>query len=131
MHIPVTRDTSQHRRKWNKPLNDFRNPLTPLQTVQHSNDLVGWLLGCSHVWHVCYAPSKCMTTRKGAIMTRKDFVLIAETIKQLPSFDQPADSDVVRFSAIVARFTEALATTNPRFNRARFERACNGKAETK
>jgi hypothetical protein len=64
-------------------------------------------------------------------MTRKDFVLIAETIKQLPSFDQPADSDVVRFSAIVARFTEALATTNPRFNRARFEKACNGKAETK
>ena len=65
-------------------------------------------------------------------MTRKDFVLIAETIKQLlPSFDQPTDSDVVRFSAIVARFTDALATTNPRFNRARFERACNGKAETK
>lgn len=64
-------------------------------------------------------------------MTRKDFVLIAETIKQLPSFDQPADRDVVRFSAIVAQFTDALATTNPRFNRARFERACNGKAETK
>ncbi len=41
-------------------------------------------------------------------MTRKDFVLIAETIKQLPSFDQPADSDVVRFSAIVALFTDAL-----------------------
>ncbi len=55
-------------------------------------------------------------------MTRKDFVLIAETIKQLPSFDQPADSDVVRFSALVARFTDALATTNPRFNRARFEK---------
>jgi hypothetical protein len=70
-------------------------------------------------------------TPKGAIMTRKDFVLIAETIKQLPSFQQPADGDVVRFSALVARFADALATTNPRFNRARFERACNGKAETK
>jgi hypothetical protein len=64
-------------------------------------------------------------------MTRKDFVLIAETIKQLPSFEQPADSDVVRFSAVVARFADALATTNPRFNRARFERACNGKQQPK
>ena len=64
-------------------------------------------------------------------MTRKDFVLIAETIKQLPSFDVPADRDVVRFAAIVARFADSLATTNPRFNRARFEKACNGKAETK
>ena len=64
-------------------------------------------------------------------MTRKDFVLIAETIKQLPSFEQPADSDVVRFSAVVARFADALATTNPHFNRARFERACNGKENTR
>jgi hypothetical protein len=60
-------------------------------------------------------------------MTRKNFILIAETIKLLPSVDVPADNDVVRFSAIVSRFADALATTNPRFNRERFENACNGK----
>lgn len=65
------------------------------------------------------------------MMTRKDFVLITNTIKQLPSFEVPADRDVVRFSALVAQLADALATTNPRFNRERFEKACNGKAETK
>jgi hypothetical protein len=61
-------------------------------------------------------------------MTRKDFVLIAQAIKSLPSFECKQDGDVVRFSAIVASFTEALASTNPRFDRERFEKACKGKA---
>jgi hypothetical protein len=61
-------------------------------------------------------------------MSRKDFQLIADVIKSLPSFECSQDSDVVRHAAIVARFAEALATTNPRFNRSRFEAACNGKA---
>ena len=60
-------------------------------------------------------------------MTRKHFQLIAEVIKQLPSFECEQDSDVVRHSAIVARFAEALATTNPRFDQERFAAACNGK----
>lgn len=56
-------------------------------------------------------------------MSRKDFRLIAEVIRSLPSFDVKSldDADCVRFSAVVARFAEALATTKPRFNRSRFE----------
>jgi hypothetical protein len=48
-------------------------------------------------------------------MTRKDFRLIAETIRNLPSFDVISldHADCVRFSAIVARFAEALRQTNP------------------
>lgn len=66
-------------------------------------------------------------------MSRKDFRLIAETIRLLPSFDlPPLDSwgshfDAVRFDALVSRFADALATTNPRFKRERFIAACNGK----
>jgi hypothetical protein len=70
-------------------------------------------------------------------MTRKDFNLIAETIRQLPSFIasvhlKPVDSttivgDAVRFDALCHRFAEALSTTNPRFKRERFIAACNGK----
>lgn len=66
-------------------------------------------------------------------MTRKDFNLIAETIKLLPSFDLPpmdnwgAHTDAVRFDTIVNRFAEALRQTNPRFKTERFIDACNGK----
>ena len=66
-------------------------------------------------------------------MTRKDFNLIAETIRQLPSFDLPPINswgqhfDAVRFDALCNRFAEALATTNPRFDKDRFVAACNGK----
>jgi hypothetical protein len=60
-------------------------------------------------------------------MSRKDFQLIAEVIRLLPSFECEQDCDVVRHSAIVARFAEALAKTNPRFNAERFAKACNGK----
>jgi hypothetical protein len=60
-------------------------------------------------------------------MSRKDFRLIAEAIKNLPAFSCDKADDVVRFSAIVARLADALATTNSRFNRSKFENACNGK----
>jgi len=62
-------------------------------------------------------------------MSRKDFRLIAETIRNLPSFDVISldNADCVRFSAVVSRFADALATTNPRFDRQRFIAACNGK----
>lgn len=75
-------------------------------------------------------------------MSRKDFRLIAETIRLLPSFDtyQRDDNpnspqyggyslyptDVVNFDAIVHRFAEALASTNPRFSSSRFMDACYG-----
>jgi hypothetical protein len=70
-------------------------------------------------------------------MTRKDFNLIAETIRLLPSFTayvhlKPVNStttvgDAVRFDALCHRFAEALATTNPRFDKDRFVATCNGK----
>jgi hypothetical protein len=66
-------------------------------------------------------------------MTRKDFNLIAETIRLLPSFDtyqqdgQLYPTDVVNHSAVCRRFAEALRTTNPRFDADRFIAACNGK----
>lgn len=60
-------------------------------------------------------------------MSRKDFVLIAEVIRLLPATDTTEVPDTVRHSAIVARFIEALAKTNPKFDRARFEKACNGR----
>jgi hypothetical protein len=69
----------------------------------------------------------------GGRMTRKHFKLIAETIRLLPSFETcQADgklysTDVVSFNALCHRFAEALATTNPRFNKDRFIAACNGK----
>jgi hypothetical protein len=73
---------------------------------------------------------RCMEARK---MTRKDFKLIAETIRLLPSFELGTElargpqAEIVRFAVICHRFAEALATTNPRFNKDRFIAACNGK----
>lgn len=65
-------------------------------------------------------------------MNRREFELIAEVIRNLPSFDTPQKPmggvDVVRFDCLVNRFADALRTTNPRFNRERFITACNGKA---
>jgi hypothetical protein len=60
-------------------------------------------------------------------MSRKDYILIAETIKSLPSFTTKECTDAVRFEALVNRFADALAGTNPKFDRQRFAAACNGK----
>jgi hypothetical protein len=66
-------------------------------------------------------------------MTRKDFNLIADTIRLLPSIEtfhedgKPLPTDVVNFDAVCHRFAEALRATNPRFNTNRFLNACNGK----
>ena len=60
-------------------------------------------------------------------LSRSAFVLIASTIRELPATDTTEVNDVVRHSAIVAKFANALAATNPRFNRSRFEDACNGR----
>ncbi len=66
-------------------------------------------------------------------MSRKDFRLIAETIRLLPSFETHQQDgklypcEVVNFCTIVTRFAEALRTTNPRFDTERFINACNGK----
>lgn len=50
-------------------------------------------------------------------MSRKDFKLIAATIKALDLGDS---TDMY----VATMFAEALATTNPRFNKTRFIEAC-------
>jgi hypothetical protein len=67
-------------------------------------------------------------------MSRSHFVLIAQTIKTLPSFEirsydkkKIASEDAVRFSVIASSFADALRSTNPNFNRERFLDACGGK----
>jgi len=66
-------------------------------------------------------------------MSRKDFRLIAETIRLLPSFETYEKDgklypcDVVNFCTVVSRFAETLRQTNPRFNAQRFIDACNGR----
>ena len=50
-------------------------------------------------------------------MSRKDFELIAATIRQLPV-------DVYGPEQVAAAFADALKRTNPRFDRARFILAC-------
>jgi hypothetical protein len=70
-----------------------------------------------------------------ARMSRAHFVLIANTIKTLPSFEirsyegkkMPACEDAVRFDVICSSFADALRTTNPQFDRERFLDACRGK----
>jgi hypothetical protein len=60
-------------------------------------------------------------------MSRKDFNLIAETLRTMPSFSTKECTDVVRFDAMVSRMADALATTNSKFDRTRFIAACGGK----
>lgn len=50
-------------------------------------------------------------------MTRKDFVMIADVIRFLPL--PLATRDIVALE-----FAEELATTNPRFDKERFVKAC-------
>ena len=68
-------------------------------------------------------------------MTRKDFILIAETIRlerqrsrQYVEANNPRTCvELDHLDQIAESFADALATTNPRFNRSRFINACNGK----
>lgn len=52
-------------------------------------------------------------------MSRKDYVLIAETIRELRGFDEPMRC------YIAAAFAASLHRTNPRFDRERFIQACS------
>jgi hypothetical protein len=63
-------------------------------------------------------------------MTQKDYVLIAEVIKRASELD--AIIEVSRGTEIVSighytlteRFAQMLAADNPRFDRAKFQKAC-------
>ena len=66
-------------------------------------------------------------------MSRAHFILIAGTIRLLPSFETFQKDgtlypcDVVNFDAICNRFAEALSPTNSLFKRERFLSACKGR----
>lgn len=90
----------------------------------------------SQPWEVCPVLQRCEKQEEssevsdqegGEIMSRKDFTLIADTIRSLPSFSTSRCGDVVRFDVVVNRFADALSTTNARFDRSRFIAACNGR----
>jgi hypothetical protein len=53
--------------------------------------------------------------------------MMARFLPFLPPRECSQAGDVVRHSAIVARFAERLARTNPRFNAQRFEDVCSGR----
>jgi hypothetical protein len=57
-------------------------------------------------------------------MTRKDFELIARTIRQTRQYQ--LDSQLIPFDKLVTEFAFNLASTNPRFDHDRFVRACFG-----
>lgn len=56
-------------------------------------------------------------------MTRKDFVLIAATLKACNS-EELNNAQHTQWVCTVHRFADALATTNANFDRARFLKAC-------
>ena len=61
-------------------------------------------------------------------MTRKDYEIIAATIRtacnRLPAGSPGAGSHYVK-QVLAGEFAQALKTTNPRFDEARFVDACN------
>lgn len=61
-------------------------------------------------------------------MGRKDFVLIAETLREAypPAF-APGDEAVDAWTRTVELFADSLRTTNPQFKRERFIEHCQPK----
>ncbi len=55
-------------------------------------------------------------------MTRKDYVLLAAAIAKAPAFAASLRTAKASYAALIA---DALASDNPRFDRARFLKACN------
>jgi hypothetical protein len=68
--------------------------------------------------------NKAERTEKGKEMTRKDYVLIAETLKELreelENNQDNGESNLTDIKSIALRFSEVLASTNPNFNSDRF-----------
>jgi hypothetical protein len=56
------------------------------------------------------------------MMTRKDYVVVAEILNGNRLFIHPAT-----FAELVNEFGDYFASDNERFDYARFENACNGK----
>ena len=60
-------------------------------------------------------------------MTRKDYVLIAQTLSDLMKDFNNCGDDSVSLSLVAEELADTLANDNPRFDRARFLDACGVK----
>ena len=60
-------------------------------------------------------------------MTRKDYVLIADTLSNLMKDFNNCGDDSVSLSLVAEELADTLANDNPRFDRARFLDACGVK----
>jgi hypothetical protein len=60
-------------------------------------------------------------------MTRKDYVLIADTLANLMKDFNNCGDDSVSLSLVAEELADALQTDNARFDRARFLTACGVK----
>ncbi len=60
-------------------------------------------------------------------MTRKDYVLIAETLADLMADFNNGGDDTVSLTLVAVELAETLAKDNPRFDRDRFLTACGVK----
>lgn len=60
-------------------------------------------------------------------MTRKDYVIIAETLSNLMSDFNNGGDDTVSLTLVAHELAEALASDNVRFDRSRFLTACGVK----
>ena len=60
-------------------------------------------------------------------MTRKDYVLIAQTLSDLMKDFNNCGDDSVSLSLVAEELADTLAKDNPRFDRARFLEACGVK----
>ena len=60
-------------------------------------------------------------------MTRKDYVLIAQTLSDLMKDFNNCGDDSVSLSLVAEELADTLANDNPRFDRARFLEACGVK----
>lgn len=57
-------------------------------------------------------------------MTRKDYVMIAETLADLMADFNNGGDDTISLTLVAVELAETLAKDNPRFDRARFLTAC-------
>lgn len=57
-------------------------------------------------------------------MTRKDYVMIAETLADLMADFNNGGDDTISLTLVAVELAETLAKDNPRFDRDRFLTAC-------
>lgn len=60
-------------------------------------------------------------------MTRKDYVMIAETLADLMADFNNGGDDTISLTLVAVELAETLAKDNPRFDRDRFLTACGVK----